>query len=265
MKIFVFLLALLGVVVMWGLARLATIDLRAQLEATRDNTVELTALRREQGRMERLQHEAEERARNQHATVVSTHLETERAAHEDVARSQPTSLIVGEWLPISAWRNRGQTTPSASVETTLWAAAGGDVETLKEMLQVDELVRAKADAVVASLPASSRAMYPSAEHLIAAFTTKSVPLGDAQLVWQHQLTSDEAVACVFVKNEDVNISSSSTVPLPDGTTNKVPSMGVPSHKRIATYLSLRRTDDGWRLVVPMSAIEKIANELGRAK
>ena len=265
MKILIFLVSLVGVGVVWGINRMATIDLRAQLEATRHEIVEWTALRRERDRLERLQREAEKRVRNQHATVVLARSEPGLAAHEDFARQPPTSLIVGEWLPLSAWKNRGHSTPSASVETTLWAAAGGDVETLKDMLQVDELVRAKADAVVASLSASSRAMYPSAEHLIAAFTTKSVPLGDAQLVWQHQLTPDEAVACVFVKNEDANISSSSAVPLPGGTADKIPPMGLPSNKRIATYLSLRRMDDRWRLVVPMSAIEKIAKELGRAK
>jgi len=33
----------------------------------------------------------------------------------------------------------------------------------------------------------------------------------------------------------------------------------------SAYLTLRRSPDGWRLVVPPSAVEKIAKELGMGK
>jgi len=36
------------------------------------------------------------------------------------------------------------------------------------------------------------------------------------------------------------------------------------HATVAPFLSLHRDDDGWRLVVPPSAVEKIAKELAAA-
>jgi hypothetical protein len=263
MKTLLFIVSFVSVGVVWALNRMTTTDLRAQIEVARQDSAELVLLQRERDRLQRLQLDAEERARSEHAAVALA--QQELASRGQPAHHQPTSFIVGEWLPINTWRNRGQATTIATVETALWAAGGGDVETLKDMLQLDELVRAKAEAVLARLPDNSRAMYPSAEHLIAAFTTRSIPLGDAQLVWQHPLGPDEAVACVFVKNSEANFQSSPLTHLPNGTPDKVPPMGRPSNKTIATYLSLRRINDSWRLVVPMTAIEKIAKDLGRER
>ena len=264
MKTLLFAGSLVGLGVTWTLHRMATLDLRAQVNAARQEIAAAASLQRERDRLQRLHHEASGRTRQEHVAPAQPR---QPVAVEEKSKRQwmaPT-LTVGEWLPISAWRNRGQATAAATVETALWAAAGGDIETLKDVLQLDEPVRAKADAVVAHLPEMSRAMYPSAEHLIAAFTTKSIPLGDAQLVWQHQPGPDDAVACVFVKNSEANLTSASTTPLPDAIPNKVPPMAQPNNKTIATYLSLRRTEDRWRLVVPMTAVEKIAKELAGAK
>jgi len=186
-------------------------------------------------------------------------------------------MIVGDWLPPGALKNRGQGTATATVETALWAAAGGDVEALKNLLQLDEPVRARAGAMLARLPDAMRATYASPEHLVAAFTTKAIPLGDAQLVWQHQLTPDEAVACVFMKNPDASLATDAAAPLPIESREealqrasrprpeKTPPMAPPNQKTIATYLSLRRTDEGWRLVVPMSAVVKMEKEVGGLK
>lgn len=164
------------------------------------------------------------------------------------------------------------------METALWAAAGGDIATLKDLLQLDGAVRAKAEEILARLPISSRAAYASAENLIAAFTTKSIPLGDAQLVWQHQPGPDEAVACVFLRNPDPSLAAAPPRPseIPESreeaiqrarlrAANKIPPMAPPNHREMAAYLSLSHSDDGWRLVVPLSAVEKIAKELGMTK
>ena len=265
MRTLLFFGSLVGLAVTWALHQMATIDLRAQLDVTHQSIAEVAELKRERDRLLRLHREAHDRVRSEDAAAAPARPPQE-VVHESLEpRSAISTLTAGEWLPIREWKNRGQATVTATVETALWAAAGGDVEILKDLLQLDDSVRAKADAVLAHLPEASRAMYPSAEHLIAAFTTKSVPLGDVQLVWHHQPGPDDAVACVFVKNAEANLASASTTPLPEALPSKVPPMAQPNHKTIATYLSLRRTEDRWRLVVPLTAIEKIAKELGSAK
>ena len=147
------------------------------------------------------------------------------------------------------------------METALRAAAGGDVASLKNLLQLDDAVPVRAGEVLAQLPEAARVFYASPEHLIAAFTTKAIPLGDAQLVWQHQSGPDDAVACVFVKNTDPGAIVLS--PANSGPPEKIPPMAAPSNQTKLAYLSLRRIDDSWRVVVPLSAVEKIAKELGR--
>jgi hypothetical protein len=147
------------------------------------------------------------------------------------------------------------------VETALWAAAGGDVARLRDLLQLDDAVRTRAGEVLARLPEAARASYLGPDDLVAAFTTKAIPLGDAQLVWLHESGPDDAVACVFVKN---------TNPVDRGPCRRRRDLRRtrfrpwrPRTKRPSQpYLSLRRIDDTWRVVVPMSAVENIAKELG---
>lgn len=281
MKTLIFIVAIAGIGIVWTLNRIATTELQTRIALARQESVEVASLQRERERLQRLRQETEEQAARERAAAELARAQQEQAVRAKPAQRPPAStLTVGEWLPPAGWKNRGQATPTAAVETALWAAAGGDVAALQSMLQLDESVRAKADAIRASLPAGSRATYASAEHLIAAFTTKAIPLGDAQLVWQHQSGPDDAVACVFVKNPDASTASVPATPLPTvipesreealqrasrRDPNKIPPMAPPSQKTIATYLSLRRIDDGWRLVVPVSAVEKIAKELGGSR
>lgn len=276
-KLLLLIGALAGIGIVWVFHRAATDELQTQLARARQESTEVASLQREHERLLRLQQETEEQVRRERAAAELARAEQEQAARHKPAQRPPAStLTVGEWLPPAGWRNRGQATPTAAVETALWAAAGGDVAKLQGMLQLDESVRAKAAEMLARLPENARAAYASPEQLIAAFTIKSVPLGDAQLVWQHQPGPDEAVACVLVKNPDAVIVAPGAPPLPvraetreeailrasRRSAEKTPPMAPVNQRTIATYLSLRRTDSGWRLVVPVSAVEKIAKELG---
>ncbi len=257
-------LAAVGLV--WAFNRMTTTDLRSQIEQARQENDEVASLQRERERLQRLLRDAEERAQRDRVAADLARAQQELADRQTPAhRPPPSTLTSGEWLPTGAWKNRGHHTPTATVETALWAAAGGDVAALKDMLQLDESVRAKAAAILARLPESSRALYASPEHLIAAFTTKSIPLGAAQLVWQHESGPDEAVACVFVKNPEDLITSQSEIARSQGSSGKTPPMAPPNNRAVSAYLSLRRTDAGWRLVVPLSAVESIAKELGGSK
>ena len=266
MKLLLFTVSLVSVAVVWMFSRMTTADLRAQVDLARQQNAEMTTLQREHDRLQRLQREAEESTRRERAAVELARARKALAVPSPtVPREALSALTLGEWLPTSAWKNRGQATPLATVETALWAAAGGDIATLKDTLQLDDSVRAKADAILARLPESSRAIYPSPEHLIAAFTSKSLPLGDAQLVWQNQPGPDDAVACVFVKNTDTSASPPSATSSPNGPAEKIPPLGPPSAATRAAYLSLHRNETGWRLVVPLSAVDKIAQELSGSR
>jgi hypothetical protein len=261
MKALLIIVAIVAAGAVIALEKLAGANLRAEIDVLQQHNREIDSLQRERERLQRLQPQAEELARLESAGTERDRLRRELLARkEPLPPTHPAALSVGEWLPPTTWKNRGQTTPAATVETVLWAAAGGDVARLRNMLELDPDVRVKAEEILTRLPEPSRALYPTPEHLIAAFTTKAIPLGDAQLVWQHQPTTDEAVACVFVKNTESVTPMHS--PAAQGPMEKIPPMGPSNQKTVSAYLSLRRLDDDWKVVVPMSAVEKIAKALG---
>lgn len=267
MKLAVTLLSAVVVALFWIRERFEAAALTAEIAALHAQSAGLASLTREQEQFRALQPNAEELAALRRASSEHARASEELAARLTArAPRAPEALTPGEWLPPAAWRNRGAATPTSSVETALWAAAGGDLVTLKNMLHLPPDVRAKADALLARLPESARHTYADAEQLIAAFTAQAIPLGDAQLIWQHQPSPDEAVACVFLKNPAITSTSLPSAPPGRQTTstarNQPPPMS-PSNKQVSSaYLSLRRDEHGWRLVVPPSAIDKIARELG---
>jgi hypothetical protein len=266
MKTLFTLAALIAVAIVWGYEKKSTAHLRVQIDALRLQSSEVDSLRREKERLQQLQPNAEELATLQREAAERARLQRELAAREEAQRNAPApALKVGEWLPPSAWKNRGHANPTATVETTLWAAAGGDVARVKDMLQFDDRVRAKAEAILARLPEKARALYDSPEQFIAAFMTKSVPLGDAQLVWQHQEGPDDASVCVFVKDTDSSPAHIQPTVERSGPIDLVPPMAPQNRKTRSAYMSLRRTEDGWRIVVPEPAVDKIAKDLGASR
>ena len=244
----------------WVADRLVAARLRVQVAAQREANLELTTLHRERDRLRALQPDTAELARL-HRTIA----ERQRANAAAEAASQPSrlnTLAVGEWLPPQAWTNRGCATPATTIETMLWAAAGGDVAKLQDLLHFDEATQTKLEQIFARLPENSRTLYASPAQLLAAYTTKSIPLGAAQLVWQHQRGPDEATACVWLENQEAAAPQESAVeprraPL-------TPPMGPPNPKKHQAYLALHRTDEGWRVRVPPGALDKLAQELAPA-
>jgi hypothetical protein len=210
----------------------------------------LLALQPTTGELEQLQRAAAARAERQRAIEAA---ERER-------REPQTSLPIGEWLPSTQWQDRGRRTPGTTVETLLWAAAGGDTARLQGMLQLDESARAKLEQTYAALPASARATFASPEQLVAAFTAKAIPPGNAQIVWQQQNGPDDAAALVWVSNPAPPLSAAA--PDKPGTDPKAPPMLPASAKSTQALLEMRRSPEGWRVVVPIHAVEKLAKELG---
>lgn len=241
-KPFLFVVACVALLASWCGQRSEATGLRRQLADQRDHRHEVEVLRREQARLRALPRPAG-------ATARATPL--------------PDGLASETWLPPGAWKNRGCATPAASVETMLWAAAGGEVATLGDMLHFDGAARARLVELFARLPADARARHGSPAELVAAVTMVAIPLGNAQMVWQHQDGPDEVEACVRITQPDyrpVDASTAGQASLDDlvGPTWR------PGLKNIANF-SLRRIDGSWRLVVPLSAIARIEKEVGGLK
>ena len=155
------------------------------------------------------------------------------------ARLKPTpaanainSSITEKMLPVAEWKNAGIATPTATLETALWAAAAGDVEELAGLLSIDPVVRTQVNAMLMSLPESLRQDYGTPERLIALLAAGDVPLGAAQI---HDF-----------KASDLN-GTKLTAVLRD-TENKYRSAN----------LTLRQEGEAWKIVVPAKAVDRYA-------
>lgn len=277
-------LALAVTMTIWTIQKFSAAQLAAAIEAQRTAPRELLDLQRDRDRLRALQPTAAELAGLRRAAAEHRRLEAEFVAEEKGRAAPPRLLPIGEWTPSAEWKNRGQASPRAAIETTLWAAAGGDVATLKNLLSLTEPTREKARALLASLPVAARERYASAEDLIAEFTIKNIPLGEAQLVWFNRRSDDDATACIFLQTPP---QPGEIVPPPTPAASVVgamtreevvrkalqlkaeraaradrePSHGPAKTGSSATYLSLHYEAGGWRLLVPPSAVDEIAREL----
>lgn len=230
-------------------------ELRGEIAARTTETAGLARVRREHMRLaaEQVSRDELEKLRADHAAIdrLRTEIETlkvkkpeavatampmaETATEQDAAPPKAESLMT----PASAWKNAGRATPQAALETALWAATGGDVEALALMLAMDVGARAKAQAIMAQLPPAAQAEYSTPERLVALLSAKDVPTGGMRILQQKKNGTDDVSLTVLLES--------------DG-------------KRKGVNLALHRSEDGWRLVVPESAMDKYAAALsGTAK
>lgn len=105
------------------------------------------------------------------------------------AQAEAPGEVVAEddWLdlrrkPAAQWRDRGAEEPVGAVETLLWAAAGGDLERMSELLLLNGAARDRAEAVWARLTPAARSEFGEPKSLVAALTAVSVPLGPAKVL-----------------------------------------------------------------------------------
>jgi hypothetical protein len=204
-------------------------DERARLEsehkrlvAAQASPAELARLRAERAAVSSLVAEIEAVKRRAETTTRSASL----PAPEVTASSLEEKVV-----PARLWQRAGQATPAATFETALWAAAGGDVDTLAGLLAFDAGTRTKAEEIFATLPAGLQQELGSAERLVALLTAKDVPLGSAQILIQYPASTDMKMAAELID---------------------------PAGKAKELLLTLRKDDAAWRLVVPVGAIERYA-------
>ena len=243
-------LALLGLIVGGFLFALVRQRQRAAIGLLRDLQNERARLEVEnaQLRAREISSADRESLRSDRAALVRLRMEIEtlRRQADDPTRlavtgpeettRPPENSILETQVRASEWRNAGTATPVATLETVLWAAAGGDVDRLASLLVFDPGVRARAETLLAGLPEKARAEYGTPERLIAALTAKDVPLGMARIF-------------------DPKIEDASGRRI---VVNLLPPTGAGSRP---VAVSLRQDGEIWKLGVPASAVEKYASLL----
>lgn len=149
--------------------------------------------------------------------------------------SIPTKLTSADAL-----RNLGRATPESATETVLWAAVGGDVDVLSNSFLLTPTAREKADAWFAGLSESTRQQYGSPEKVIALMIAKDAAgLSGMQVLGQKEIAPD---------NVGVRVR-----------------FGALDGKTKDDNLVMRRSTDGWRMVIPDNAVEKFARQLAGLK
>ncbi len=136
----------------------------------------------------------------------------------------------------SLWKNAGQATPRAAFETLLWASAGGDLDSLARVLDLDSLTRIEATEVLDQLPPAIRQEIGTPERLVALMTAKDAPLGSAEILSGYEEVAGRAPTMMKLNARVVDA---------EGNAKEL-------------LLSLRAENGAWRLVVPDAAIEKYA-------
>jgi hypothetical protein len=239
-----------GVLSLLGWQRQTATRLRREIVARTEEANQLARLVAEEKKLIDAQVSSEEmeKRRAERAAVSALLLEIEAmkrraatAAHEakqrDLAESaprEPRQSLIGNSVPASRWTNAGRATPDAAFETALWAAGGGDIESLAGLLAFDEPAQTKAEAIFANLPPGMKQELATPQRLIALLVAKDAPLGSAQIVSQ---------------------SSTATGAQIDGQ------LMDEKGKSKQVRLSLRPEGDSWRFIVPPSAVDKYAAQL----
>jgi hypothetical protein len=232
---------LTGLVLVGGgwlaLDRMRLAQMREEIAALRDNERDLARLRAENKRLaaESISPAALEALRADRAAVIRLRAELEALKARPVVRASapvPMPDSMPKTLSATESRNMGRATAAASFETVVWAAGNQDVETLNQSIALEGAAQKKADELFARLPAEDRKELGTADRLVAYLTARDVLSAKMSVLAQMPLGEDGMVMKVLVEGSD-------------------------GSKRMPTF-SLRRYPDGWKLMVPESAIDKYA-------
>lgn len=240
---------------LWFDARSSARQLQARLDSLHQQRRELLALEAERARL----HGAA--AALDAAAAVRKHSLVAPAVANPVPLPAPFTL--GEWTPYTSWSNSGQSTPRATLETALWAAAGGDALVMQSLIEIDPAAMTRAEQLLNQLPPAARSSYVTPEALIANVTMKNIPLTQAQIAWYHESDNDHAVVGVLFQNPET--SADAVVKIPAGKQDNSPPSLSDNRTSAIALLALHRSSSGWRLVVPVAAVNRMAADIGARK
>ena len=184
--------------VAWWLQRQSTAQLRAEIAQLRGEKQKLGQLRAENARLAAAQAPGAElaRLRADRAAVVQLRGEIEKlkvgVEQRERALKTPTGveatpvkkepIPVLTVLPAGTWKDAGRATPTAALETMLWAGSVGNLEALSSILvldpEADNLARKQFE--VAS-PAQQQE-YGTPLRMLAMLMAKDMPGGDVSVV-----------------------------------------------------------------------------------
>ena len=166
--------------------------------------------------------------------------ELTQLARAAAAKNMDTSAVPMNITPVAALKNLGKGTPAQAIESLLWAATGGEVDALTESVMIEPKAKQKAAEWFAGLPEATRAQYGSPEKVLALMIAKdAAALSGMQVLGQQEIN-------------------------PDITAMRI-RMQVDGSKTKDETLPFYHAPDGWRMVLPMSFLEKQMNALGGKK
>lgn len=198
-----------------------------RLTAAQLSPEELEKLRAERAAVSALLLEIEGMKRR--AEIAARGIAIQKAAVVPMAPS-----LKGRPVTSDRWMNAGQSSPDAAFQTALWAAAGGDVESLAETLVFDADTKVRADKLFAQLPAAMQTEVGTSEKLVALLTAKDIASGSAQILAQYPSSTGAKIAARLFDA--------------DGNQKQM-------------LISMKADGDSWRLIVPSNAIERYATSL----
>ena len=246
--------AVVAVGVIWQRERAAARALQVRFAALAQQEQKLAQLQADRDRLQREIQEIAPPAPPEPATPTPAPIPVELPA--------PPAWTVGEWTPANTWRNAGRVTPQATATTLLWAAANGDVATVRELFQFGEDTRTKARAWFDSLPLAARAAYATPEDLVAGVTLAQISPERAQLSWLHETDTERAIVGLLVSRPETATPAAPPAITP-ATGNLPPALEERAHYSVVV-LNLQRGSDGWRVQVPADAIDNLTRRLRAA-
>ena len=171
----------------------------------------------------------EQKAGQQHAAQVV--MTSHDAAAIETNRDPRLGLTRLEYF-----QNRGQATPSAALETLVWAVLKGDEATLVDVTTLNSATRAKAEAFIAQLSAEDRAKWTPEKLGQLWFSGLFTELSAVQIVGETTVAADEAIVRLRLANR--------------GDQEK---------------LALRQTPNGWKVLAPSAAVDHLKKKLSPTK
>lgn len=144
----------------------------------------------------------------------------QRSVSRPAAVPQPTATAAAASAPAHAatsarkmaeyYRNEGNATPLATLQTFAWACDRGDTETVGRLLHIDTAARPKVEAYLASLPENVRAQWKTVDEMAAALLTQSImarPFPNADIL---ETATPEAIGEGRVKMRMPNVPKDGT-------------------------------------------------------
>lgn len=141
--------------------------------------------------------------------------------------------------PAEYYRNEGNATPRAALQTFAWACDRGDVDAVSRLIVLEPAALRKAEIFWASLPERSRAPWKSVDEMAAAVLARSV--------MERPFPAHDLLATASA--EEIS---------PDRVRLHMPN--VPAPRGITDY---QRSADGWRYVVTEQVVDAFIQQSRR--